>query len=190
MTPSKKNIYILIFFLLQTTILPSSSLQDFQLYCHQMKTAQFIKLQQQKKLMNSQHYLHLILEFFSPASIKPKWNRVLQLIGITNLWTKLLSHQGLGLKHDELLLALVIYKVSDIHSNTTSAQLCLEAAAGESEEDPAWVWLIVSLTTLSGGGAAVERGSLHADGLLAGPYMKYLVKPSWSIQSTVFVCPH
>lgn len=33
-------------------------------------------------------------------------------------------------------------------------------------------------------------GSLHADGLLAGPYMKYLVKPRWSIQSTVFVCPH
>lgn len=46
-----------------------------------------------------------------------------------------------------------------IHSNTTTAQLCLEAAVGESEGDPAWVWLIVSLTTLSGGGAAVEWGA-------------------------------
>lgn len=46
--------------------------------------------------------------------------------------------------------------------------------------------LIVSLTTLYGDGA----GSLHADGLPASPYMKYLVKLRWSIESTVFVCPH
>ena len=32
--------------------------------------------------------------------------------------------------------------------------------------------------------------SLHADGLPAGQYMKYLVKLRWSIESTVFVCPH
>lgn len=48
-------------------------------------------------------------------------------------------------------------------------------------EDSVWTMshcvLIVSLTTLSGGGA----GCLHADGLPAGPYMKYLVKLRWSI---------
>lgn len=33
-------------------------------------------------------------------------------------------------------------------------------------------------------------GSLQADGLPAGPYMKYLVKLRWSIESAVFVCPH
>lgn len=46
--------------------------------------------------------------------------------------------------------------------------------------------LIVFLIPLSRGGGA----SLHADGLPAGPYMKYLVKLRWSISSAVFVCPH
>lgn len=52
-------------------------------------------------------------------------------------------------------------------------------AVGESESST-WTLscvLIVSLTTLSGGGA----GSIHADGLPAAPYIKYLVKLRWSI---------
>lgn len=66
-------------------------------------------------------------------------------------------------------------------------------AAGESELSTGTLSqpvLIVSFAALSGGTADVEQGGFMLMVFHAGPYMKYLVKLKWSIESTVSVCPH
>lgn len=121
------------------------------------KHKQMDRKQQRRHSWTQHHYFHVIWNFLHACDFLPTLACTANEETMFCCWKEVKpldkAPQPTGSRTRYLCM------VCGIHLNTTTAQLCLEAAVGESEGDPAWVWLIVSLTTLSGGGAAVERGA-------------------------------